>query len=310
MFERKKIGLALSGGGAKGLAHIGVLQVLEEFKIPIDFISGTSIGAVIAAIYSAEPNAKKLEREVLSEDINHLIDYTLSTRGLIKGEKIEKYLEDRLKNLQFKDMKIPLFITAFDLKKNQEIIFNKGNVAKAVRASISIPGMFIPVQNKKRILVDGGVVDPIPTEVLKKFGAQLIIASNVNYINTKPVDYEEAVLKKDNNPAKIPSIIECTSKTMQVIGSRSSEADLVGDKADFIISVNLGNVGILDFEKKKKIINSGKIAARKILDDVMKTAETNPLKAFLLELNKSLNVEKIVKDVKKGLESNIKCKHK
>ena len=190
MEEKKKVGLALSGGGARGIAHIGILKTLEKYKVPIDYISGTSIGALIGALYSAEPNAKKLEKEVLEIEWKKLFDYTIPTKGLIKGKKIEEFLKEKFGDLKFNELKIPLFITAFDIENKQEIIFHKGNVAKAVRASISIPGIFVPTENNGKILVDGGLTDLIPTEILKKEGADIIIAVNLNSIKEKETSLE------------------------------------------------------------------------------------------------------------------------
>src|SRR6056297_3089720 len=187
MAKRKKVGIALSGGGSKGIAHIGVLKILEKYNIPVDFVSGTSIGAVIGALYCSGYTSKKLEI-LFTEDKKEwkkLFDYTFPKHGLIKGKRIEKFIQEELKDTKFKDLEIPLYITAFDIENKQEIYFNKGSVSKAVRASISIPGMIVPVENNNRILVDGGIVDPIPTEVLKKAGADIIIAINVNERETK-----------------------------------------------------------------------------------------------------------------------------
>lgn len=297
MSERKKIGLALSGGGIKGIAHVGVLRVLEDYKIPIDFISGTSIGALIGAMYAAQPNAKKLEKDVLSEDIGKLIDYTLSKYGLIKGNKIEEYLEKKLNNIEFKDLKIPLFITAFDIDKKREIIFSKGDVSKAVRASISIPGIFVPVENNNKILVDAGLVDPIPTEILKKVGADIIIAVNVNIVKERaPIYNEKATLKKGKK--KLPSMLDSTMRSLNVISSETSKADLQSGKADFIINVDLENVTLLDYKKTKIALEKGKRAAKKCLEEIKNVNEPRPFKTFLDELN--TGVETIVKQVQKA----------
>jgi NTE family protein len=296
MFERKKVGLALSGGGASGLAHIGVLKILEKHKIPIDFIAGTSMGAVIAAMYSAEPNAKKLEKEAQELDWKNIFDYTIPKSGLIRGQKIEGILENKLHNLQFSQLKIPLYITAFDIEKSQEVIFNKGDVAKAVRASISIPGIFVPVINNNRILVDGGVIDPIPSEILKKQGAEIIIAVNVVSFHPKSSVFETAVVKKSKK--KIPNIVTITSKTLKVMEAETYESDLKSDKIDLIISPNIPGVGLFDFHKIKEIIKKGESQTISSLKEIQKITEPNPFKAFLNELNESLNVKKLVNQVK------------
>ena len=292
--DRKKIGLALSGGGIRGLAHIGVLRVLEENKIPIDMIAGTSIGSLIGALYASEPNAKKLEKEVKNQNIGNLLDYTLSKYGLIKGKKIEEFLEKRLKNITFEDLKIPLYITAFDINNKREVVFTKGDVAKAIRASISVPGIFIPVESKKEILVDAGMVDPIPSEILKEKGAEIIIAVNVNNMKSKKPMYGESIGAKKGDK-KLPSMLETTMKSLNIIGSEAAKADLVGDKVDFVINIFLEDINLLDYKKAEKAIEKGKMAARNSLKEIKKLTESHPFKSFLGELNKNINLKDIVK---------------
>ncbi|MDP3881390.1 MAG: patatin-like phospholipase family protein [Nanoarchaeota archaeon] len=308
MFERKKVGLALSGGGIKGLAHIGVLKVLEEYKVPIDYLAGTSVGSIIGAIYSAEPNAKKLEKEILDMKINSFFDYTLSTQGFIKGDKIEQYLNKRLKSIDFKDLKIPLFLTAFDVNEKREVIFSRGNVAKAARASISIPGVFIPVVNNNRVLVDGSIVDSVPTEILKKAGAEIIIAVNVNNVKIRPPIFnEEANLK--NNQKKPLHVLECALRSLEVMGALMSEADLIHDRADLVINIDAEGMMLFEAKNKEvaqKIIKLGEKSARKAIKDIKKITSQHPLKILLEEINRipNLKVKDLVKDVKKTLNKS------
>jgi NTE family protein len=298
MSEKKKVGLALGGGGARGFAHIGVLKVLEKYKIPIDYISGTSIGALIGALYSAEPNAKKMEKEVLETNWDAFFDYTFPQKGLIKGAKIEAYLEKKLTDLKFNQLKIPLFITAFDIENKQEIIFNKGNVAKAVRASISIPGIFVPVENNGRILVDGGLTDLIPTEILKKEGAEVIIAVNVDSVREKkPSIKEEAI--KNVGQKRIPGVVYTISKSLQIMDAEASKAELNLDKADVVINLNLENIETLDFSKTKikTTIKKGEMAATKLIKKLTQITENNPLKEFLEQITEI----PIIKEVKENI---------
>ncbi|MBU4502602.1 MAG: patatin-like phospholipase family protein [Nanoarchaeota archaeon] len=167
MKKRRKIGLAIGGGAAYGLSAIGVLKVLEDNNIPVDAIAGTSIGAVIGALYAAGYDADSLKKEVSSVEWKELLDFVLPEKGLVSGKKIEQFVRDLIGNKKFEDLKIPLFLTAVDVKKERLIIFNKGDVASAVRASIAIPGVFTPVETKDMTLVDGGILDPIPVDLLK-----------------------------------------------------------------------------------------------------------------------------------------------
>lgn len=288
MAKRKKVGIALSGGGCKGVAHIGVLKVLENHNIPIDFISGTSMGAVIGALYCSGYTSKRLEELFTEEkkDWKKLFDYTFPKHGLIKGNKIEKLLEEELEGVNFKDLEIPLYITAFDFDKKQEIYFNKGSVSKAVRASISIPGMIIPVENKGKVLVDGGIVDPIPTEVLKDAGADIIIAINVNERDVKKPKYEKAVEKKTKK--KIPGIWEIASKSFKVMAYEIYKYDLTKEEIDFTIHVPTTNKDMMEFSRKanKQAIKDGEKAAKKSLEEIKEATETGPFKELLERLTK------------------------
>lgn len=263
ILKNKKIGLALGAGSAKGLAHIGVLKVLEERKIPIHMISGTSIGSVIGALYASNPNAKDLEKEALKTEWKNLIDWTFPKSGFIKGDKIENYMREKLGDKQFKDLKIPLYITASDLDKDQEIIFHKGDIAKAVRASISLPGIFLPVKNKKKFLVDGGLSDPLPIEVLKKAGADTIIAVELHHIkNKKPIN-ETAV--KNKKPVKTPSLKNILIKTYQALASEKNKEILKNTHSAILIAPDLENIKPTDFYKVRKAIKIGEKTARRVL---------------------------------------------
>ncbi|MBW6442382.1 patatin-like phospholipase family protein [Patescibacteria group bacterium] len=291
MKKRKKVGIALSGGGARGLAHIGVLKVLQENHIPIDYIAGTSMGAVIGAFYSAELNIKKLEREVLDINWKDLFSYHFPVKGLMKSNKIEKFLRSKLGNITFDDLTIPLFITAFDIESKREIVFTKGDVVKAIRASISIPALFAPVSNKGRVLVDGGIVDPVPTEILKE-KADIIIAVNVNKRRIRePILNEEAVSNERDKKTTVPNILACAAKSLQIFTSELSTADLIGDEIDFLINVNLEDVSALDFSDSQRIIKKGEQKAREVIEDIKATSKPNLFKDFLKELEEAFPVK-------------------
>lgn len=295
-FNGKKVGLALSSGGSRGLAHIGVLEVLEKNKIPINIIAGTSMGAFISALYAMEPDAKKVEKKAMKFKDENLFDYTFPRYGLVKGEKIDKIIKEVIGDVDFEDLKIPLYVTSFDLENNREIIFHRGSVAKAVRASISIPGIFTPTVNKNRVLVDGAVSDPIPTEILKKMGAELIIAVNVNYMkDRKPLINARAVPKQYKK--NIPNIYQNVMKSLHIRECEISEADLLGEKADFVINIDLEKIDGLDFSQYKKIINKGKYYARRQIKKIQ-LASGHPFKEFMESLKEDLGVKALVKEIK------------
>lgn len=177
MKKRPKIGLAIGSGAAYGLAAIGVLKVLEENEIPVDVISGTSMGAVIGALYASGMKSFKLEDELFGMRWEDLLDFVLPKKGLVSGEKAEDYIRKLINNKTFKELEIPLYIVSVDINKGQQIVFNKGDVASAVRASMSIPGVFTPVEMGGMMLVDGAVLDPLPTDVLKNHADAIIAVS-------------------------------------------------------------------------------------------------------------------------------------
>jgi len=183
-FDRPpQIGLALSGGGARGLAHIGVLKVLEREGIPVDFLAGTSMGGVIAAIYASGLDAAYIEKEALRmarlRNLISLLDRTLPRRGLVEGQKVQEYLTTHLRDKTFEEMKIPLALVAVDLISGQEVILDSGSVVEAVRATISLPGVFAPLRLGDYLLVDGGALNNLPADVVRHMGADVVIAVDV-----------------------------------------------------------------------------------------------------------------------------------
>jgi len=180
---RPKIGLALGCGGPKGLAHIGVIKVLEQNNIPIDYIAGTSIGALIGGFYAAKKNIAEIEHIAIDigwrQAFSFLFEPTLR-QGLIKGDKLKKFIENYIGQTTFKELKIPFSAVATDLKTGKKVILRHGPVANAIRSSISIPIILQPVATDETFLADGGISCPVPVEVVKKMGADLVIAVNLN----------------------------------------------------------------------------------------------------------------------------------
>jgi len=180
--KRPKIGLALGSGGSRGLAHIGIIKALEENNIPIDFIAGTSIGAMVGGFYAAGLGVKKMEDIVLETNwrrIFSLVDPRLK-QGLITGEKVKTFIEGFVDGKRIEDCKIPFVAVATDLKTGEIVILNKGEMAQAIRASISIPLVFQPVEIDGRMLADGGLSAPVPVDIVRAMGADIIIAVNLD----------------------------------------------------------------------------------------------------------------------------------
>ena len=180
--KRPKIGLALGSGGSRGLAHIGVIKALEENNIPIDFIAGSSIGAMAGGFYAAGLSIKKMEEISLETNWRRmfsLVDPHLK-QGLISGEKVKTFIEGYVDGKKIEDCKIPFVAVATDLKTGEIVILNKGEMAQAIRASISIPLVFKPVEIDGKTLADGGLSAPVPVEIVRGMGADIIIAINLD----------------------------------------------------------------------------------------------------------------------------------
>ncbi|MFC1509773.1 patatin-like phospholipase family protein, partial [Candidatus Omnitrophota bacterium] len=177
------IGLALGSGAAFGLAHIGVLRVLEKNKIPVDILSGSSIGAFVAAMWGIGLSSEKIERlaQKLTNKINimKLLDFTVPISGILAGRKMKMFLRSILGEKTFEDLKIPVKIMVYDLANREVFAVEKGTLADAVYMSIAVPGIFKPKVERERVLIDGGVSDPVPVDILLKEGVKKIIAVNV-----------------------------------------------------------------------------------------------------------------------------------
>ena len=183
--NKPKFGVALSGGGARGLAHIGVLKELQNAGIQIDFMAGTSMGGVIAASYAAGLAPPEIEEIASSvgtiSNLAQLIDPTLLKKGILKGDKVTKLFNGYLGEKSFEDLEIPLTVTAVDLNSNQEIRISDGLIADALRATISIPGIFVPVEKDGMRLVDGGLLNNLPVDIVRDMGADIILAVDVGW---------------------------------------------------------------------------------------------------------------------------------
>lgn len=205
--RRPKIGLALGSGAARGLAHIGVLKALKEKNMPIDMIAGSSIGALVGACYARKDEIANLEQIVLNTDWKQLArladpNLVLLFKGVIHGKKVKELLRSLIGDVEFKDLKIPLAVVATDVSTGEEIIIKEGSVIEAVRASISIPAIFMPVKFRDKFLIDGGIVNPVPVSVVKNMGPTFVIACNVIHKpqRRKPLKF----MKRQKLPVSMP----------------------------------------------------------------------------------------------------------
>lgn len=239
-----KIIFVLGGGGARGFAHIGALQVIRENGIPIAGIVGTSMGALIGSLFAAGTDLYYLARLVEYMKWEELIDIQITGLGLVNGNKVQALVDLLTKRKEFCDLTLPFWAVATDLFTGEAIVFSDGPLAPAVRASISIPGVFSPVELDGRILVDGGVVAGVPVQIAQKMDHDLIVAVNVGFDHTKH---------------QVNTIFDVLSKVVDIMGNRLDELQL--GAADLIIAPQLGSIGTLSFPLASQCIAKGRQAA-------------------------------------------------
>jgi len=257
---KPKIALVLGGGAARGFAHIGVIRALEQEKIPIDMIVGTSVGSLIGAIYASNVNSFELEWTAFSLERDHIIDYTILSAftgmGLVKGDKLEDFVKAKVPVANIEDLKLPFAAIATDLNRGTRVVLDHGSVAKAVHASSAIPGVFNPVEHQGKLLVDGGVVENLPGSVARERGADIVIA----------VDISQNVVNFN-----ITNLIDVMLQAVTIISSENVK--YTRKNADVIIAPAVGDVGMLDFTQKKRCMQAGIEAAQNAMPDIKKKIE-------------------------------------
>ncbi len=210
----KKVGLALGSGGFRGPAHIGVLKALCDNGIKIDFISGSSAGAIVAAHYAIFKDPKRAEKDILKQQDNkyyYLRDLNLSN-GLLSGNTLEKNFSKMYEEANFSDSHIPLAVVSTDLVTGDPFVFKKGSVAKAVRASASLPFTFKPLKYEGKVLIDGGISEPVPDKILKEMGADVVIS--VSLYNKRKFLNGKFTLPKVVNRAVEISLLNASNRSM------------------------------------------------------------------------------------------------
>jgi NTE family protein len=239
-----RIGLALGGGAARGFAHIGVIQVLEEAGIPVSLVAGTSAGSLVAALYAAGRNGATLARLALAMDESAITDWAFPGRGLIRGEALARYVRDQTGGKLIEQLPLPLGIVATDLDNGQPMLFQRGDVGAAVRASSAVPAIFQPVKIGTREYVDGGLVSPVPVRFARQMGAELVIAVD---ISSPP----------DGNPTSDP--FKLLLQTFAIMGRSINTFEL--KDADVVVRPRLTGVSSADFTARQRAIDAGREAA-------------------------------------------------
>ena len=247
----KKIGLALGGGAILGAAHIGVLRALEERKIQVGCIAGTSIGAFIAALYAFGVSPNDIREKV--SDLNWLdaAGFSFSKYGLLSNEKLGNTLKKTLGDVNFEDAEIPLAVVTTDIGACRKVVLNEGSVAEAVMASSCIPGIFIPVEIGDKFLVDGGLVENVPISPLKKMGANIIIGVDIN---------------ANRKYRKPEDLIDVLTNALDLAIDNATRIQT--DEADILIAPELGAYNRTDVRKVHDLVKEGNNTASAILNEI------------------------------------------
>ncbi len=253
--DRPRIALVLGGGAARGFAHVGVIRVLEQEKIPIDLIVGASVGSLIGAMYADDPNSFDLEWTAFTLTKDDLFDYTLLSAitgmGLMKGDRLEQFVREKVSTPTIEGLKIPFAAVATDLNRGTRVVLDRGAVARAVRASSAVPGVFVPVDYQGRLLVDGGVTDNLPIDVAREKGADIVIA----------VDISENVANFN-----VTSLLDVMLQSVNIMFNENVRR--LKQDADVLITPAVGDVGMFDFTQKKRCMQAGIDATRRALPEI------------------------------------------
>lgn len=287
--ERPVVGLALGGGGARGYAHLGVIKVLQEANIPVDIIAGTSMGALVGAVYATEcsiDEAENIATSIQWGQLLRLADLTVPSRGMLAGNRVEKYFNSLTRERDFDQLKKDLIVVATDIKTGETISLNSGPVARAVRASIALPGIFCPVESEGRLLVDGTITEPVPVEAVRKAGAEIILAVDVSSSVDRAEIFAQAlnwlkeipssrVYRRIGSPDLIRLLEPVVPKSIHIV-SRSLELNdhyvrksspSTPPTRHLLVRPTVENVRWFEFHRAAECIQAGEAAGRKLVEE-------------------------------------------
>jgi NTE family protein len=254
------IGLALGGGFARGIAHVGVLKVLEEENIPISYIAGTSVGALIGAAYCSGISAAELEQVAARVRFKHIASWTLSRYGFASNQRMIGFLNHLLKVKTFEELRIPLAVTATDFSTGEGVLFHSGPLVDPVRASCAYPGMFLPVKIRGRLLIDGMLSHPVPTRPLRQMGADRVLAVHL-----------KGKWAGQDGPRHLFDVIgQCFAIAQEMNSNQWKPA------ADLIIEPNVNGYKYDAFEHSVALVQSGEAATRAALPEIRKWLQEQP----------------------------------
>jgi NTE family protein len=287
----KKIGLALGSGSARGWSHLGVIRAIQDAGITVDMVSGTSMGAMIAGAFASgfiEP-LEAWVRKLTWPDILSFMDVNWPRAGLFEGERVAKYLRERMTDLQIENLPMPFAAVATELNSGKEVWLQGGSLMDAIRASMSMPGILTPFQRGTEWLVDGGLVNPIPVSLCRHLGADVVVAVNLNsdimgrrflsrdsrspakssksilsrklasLINGKLKSGQVSLFKRliQEQPDRGPSLIQVISKSVYIMQDRMTKQRLASDPPEILVSPHLAHIGLLEFNRGEESIEEG-----------------------------------------------------
>jgi len=246
-----RVALVLGAGAAKGFAHIGVIKVLEANHIPVNMIVGTSAGSFVGSLYAYGFSAFQLQKISFDLEQSDVADLTIPDNGFIKGERLAGYVNRMLRNTPMEKLRIPFYAVATDIQTGQEMVFGSGNTGSAVRASCSVPGVFVPVTIGGRMYVDGGVVSPVAVDAARRLGADIVIAVDISGNGESP------------RPSGTLSTI---LQSIGIMYGKISSQQL--QRADVVVKPKVGYIGSSDFSRRHDAVLEGERAASAALPDI------------------------------------------
>ena len=257
--KKNKIGIALGGGAARGYAHIGVLNAIDELNIPISYVSGTSIGSFIGALY-ASGNLKIFENEVRSrnsfmKDVLFKLDPVFPKLSIMNGNEVIKIFKELTDIRTFEELKIPLTTVATDIINNKKIESNKGDIINAIKASIAIPGVLTPTYVNENLCVDGGLIDPVPLQSIVDMGSDITLAVNLYGLQSSE--------KNDNNY----NIVDIVDRSAKIILNNVTHLSFKNNEPDILIEPPIDQFKGWDFHRSNELIEIGYNTAKKILTE-------------------------------------------
>lgn len=276
----KKVSLVLSSGGARGIAHIGIIEELEKRGYEICSISGTSMGSLIGGIYASGNFEvfKKWLYSLTTVEILKLFDFTLSKNGLVKGDKIFKEFRKFIPDKNIEELPIPFVAVSTDIINNKEVVFESGSLFQAIRASISIPTFFKPLISGNTVLVDGGLLNPTPVNRVKRFDDDLLFVVNVEAQKNKTSSEYKSLEKEEQQTTKLNQILpikqsdqlgyfQILNKTIGIMLNQISELTIEKYNPDMLITIDRERFGTYDFHRYSEIVEAGREIAKIKLDE-------------------------------------------